>query len=68
MAVKTMREILSGEPGELKAGEMTLRDWFAGQALAAIAPETRVDLHQQNTAEIAYEIADAMMRERVKKE
>jgi hypothetical protein len=40
---------------------MTLRDWFAGQALASFVPDTA-----QNKAEAAYAIADAMLAERAK--
>jgi hypothetical protein len=44
---------------------MTLRDWFAGQALAMLPHPglnaTR-DMHQQ--ARLAYGYADAMMKER----
>jgi len=42
------------EPG------MSLRDWFAGQALAIIFPEIKV------VARASYEIADAMLKERNK--
>lgn len=44
---------------------MTLRDWFAGQALSGIAENYNglgTDLNR--TAEIAYRLADAMIRER----
>jgi hypothetical protein len=40
---------------------MSLRDWFAGQALASFVPDT-----PQNKAEAAYAIADAMLAERAK--
>lgn len=40
---------------------MTLRDWFAGQAIAAC-----VHLKSRPAAERAYEIADAMLAERSK--
>ena len=41
---------------------MTLRDWFAGQALAGL----RVNDYEkfENAARHAYEIADAMLAER----
>ncbi|HYE29951.1 MAG TPA: hypothetical protein VEH27_00855 [Methylomirabilota bacterium] len=43
---------------------MTLRDWFAGAALASI----RDDSHNTyaSVAEAAYKIADAMLAERAK--
>lgn len=40
-------------------GGMSLRDWFAGQALASFVPDT-----PQNKAEAAYAIADAMLKAR----
>ncbi len=46
----------SGEPG------MTLRDWFAGQALHMI----RSDLTYEFIARQAYAMADAMLAERAK--
>lgn len=45
---------------------MTLRDWFAGQALAGVlANPARLD-GIQNTVEGAYCLADAMLAERDK--
>lgn len=50
---------------------MSLRDWFAGQALAGItSPERRGDggalssNHTTNIAKEAYALADAMMKAR----
>jgi hypothetical protein len=44
---------------------MTLRDYFAGQALAALAQDLMYDMsHSQ--AEYAYKLADAMIAEREK--
>lgn len=40
-------------------GGMSLRDWFAGQALAGMVPDTA-----QNKALAAYAIADAMLAAR----
>ena len=49
---------------------MTLRDWFAGQALAQIIADGYVDYEhagwQQRISSSAYEIADAMLVERSK--
>ncbi len=42
------------------AGGMSLRDWFAGQALATQEPHWSPKLR----AKSAYEIADAMLAER----
>lgn len=38
---------------------MTLRDWFAGQALAGLSSKGTYQIAQR-----AYEIADAMIKER----
>ncbi|QDP64118.1 MAG: hypothetical protein Unbinned2301contig1004_44 [Prokaryotic dsDNA virus sp.] len=46
---------------------MTLRDWFAGQALTQSCEATRAILGRldaQSAAERAYEIADAMLEAR----
>ena len=54
-----------GRPKLTNCGGMSLRDWFAGQALASMA-------HPQNigepkiSAKMAYEVADAMLAEREK--
>jgi hypothetical protein len=40
---------------------MTLRDWFAGQALAS-----DINADATRAAEIAYKIADAMLVERAR--
>lgn len=44
---------------------MTLRDWFAGQALAGIAAPF-CGYEGDRAAERAYELADAMLKERAK--
>jgi hypothetical protein len=43
---------------------MTLRDWFAGQAIATVA--TNVTGYPEVSAKYAYQVADAMMKEREK--
>jgi hypothetical protein len=48
---------------------MTLRDWFAGQALAGMLRDTTNDItlsRTQSFAITAYEVADAMIAERSK--
>lgn len=45
------------------ASGMTLRDYFAGQALEGVVRKMHF---AQNIAETAYEIADAMLAERAK--
>ena len=42
---------------------MTLRDWFAGQALCGLLANDS-DSHPNADAEHAYDIAEAMLRER----
>ena len=57
----------NGESGD---EGMSLRDWFAGQALTAAQALTLADGNRQlNTSELAmllYQIADAMIAEREK--
>lgn len=47
---------------------MSLRDWFAGQALAAICGDdyARHSITPQQCAQWAYQFADAMLAERQK--
>lgn len=53
------------KPTEERAENMTLRDYFAGQALAGIATQgTNVDWSQVSA--FVYQIADAMLAEREK--
>ena len=41
---------------------MTLRDWFAGQALTAVT--MKCEIRPKDLARISYEIADAMLEAR----
>ena len=43
---------------------MTLRDWFAGQALAGRLASGPSTTHEQIVAEVAYQYADAMLKAR----
>lgn len=45
---------------------MTLRDWFAGQALAGMMASGSTGLGYPRMADDAYEVADAMLAERSK--
>lgn len=46
---------------------MTLRDWFAGQALSAFAKKIESPSDARIYAETAYYIADAMLKAREEK-
>lgn len=52
--------------GEFMSPGMTLRDWFAGQALAGWMSSFTPDcgVKAKNCAELAYELADAMLAAR----
>jgi hypothetical protein len=43
---------------------MTLRDWFAGQALAGLLSNSNDCFNPEGAARVAFEIADAMLAER----
>ena len=47
---------------------MSLRDWFAGRALAALITDLPGQGDAESFAREAYEYADAMLRERAKAE
>lgn len=51
--------VFSSDPG------MTLRDWYAGQALAGLSAAVQV-VSPERAAQLAYEAADAMLAERAK--
>ena len=50
--------------GDAHAG-MTLRDWFATHALAAVAAENPIQANPDAYARMAYQIADAMLKARL---
>jgi hypothetical protein len=43
---------------------MSLRDWFAGQALAASGIQSCIHSDSDWAARVAYDVADAMLKER----
>lgn len=45
---------------------MTLRDYFAAKSLAGMASQYHEHWTEQRIAECAYELADAMLKERAK--
>jgi len=49
-----------------KSYGMTLRDWFAGMALAGMRAKTNVNSGPNDYARFAYQQADAMLAEREK--
>lgn len=58
---------LTGQPiNGFFAPGMTLRDWFAGQALAGALANSSIDCSTEDCAKIAYGHADAMLAERRK--
>ncbi|HRN97560.1 MAG TPA: hypothetical protein PLZ58_03900 [Candidatus Saccharibacteria bacterium] len=52
--------------GPIKASDMTLRDNFAGLAMQGAMANCEVKEKAMSRAQWAYEIADAMMKERLK--
>jgi hypothetical protein len=46
------------------ASEKTLRDWFAGQALAAFGVDLPTETAIDDLARACYQAADGMIRER----
>lgn len=57
-------ELPSG--GTYSSPGMTLRDYFAGRALPALLTRHRADVAWDDAAPLAYRVADAMLKARVK--
>jgi hypothetical protein len=55
---------LRTEDGWEPKGGLSLRDYFAGQALVAIAAKLNGKLYPSGAARIAYDMADAMLKKR----
>ncbi len=55
-------------PSEYGIGGMTLRDWFAGQALAGCLADSQLALTAKELAEWCYQEADEMIKARNKEE
>ena len=55
--------------GWVRAAEspgMSLRDWFAGQALSGLLADPEMNAPPEPVAKVAYSYADAMLAERAK--
>lgn len=56
--------------GHVLAKDMTLRDWFAGQAMLGLYTDRSINIYAAGAkaiiAEIAYDAADRMLTERSK--
>lgn len=64
---QTTVDHFGGTPSVTVTGGMTLRDWFAGQALAGLAADEVLPLTADEAMELAagaYFVADAMLAER----
>lgn len=61
---QTMHKFPDGEIILLNQGGMTLRDYFAGQALAGALADPTCDVSPVELAKIAYREADAMLAAR----
>lgn len=57
---------MTGLGAVVKAGGMTLRDWFAGQALAGWLADPTATAEPEAVAKHMYKYADAMLAERAK--
>lgn len=61
-----VNDICKPECKPLLASDMTMRDHFAGLAMQGAMANCEVKEKAMNRAQWAYEIADAMMKERLK--
>ncbi len=67
----THREEIAGGRARIRVTHravqgMTLRDYFAGQALGGLSADPKFDADDIRTAELAYRYADAMLKVREK--
>ena len=63
LAVSPSGDVYSADQLAIGSGGMSLRDWFAGQALAGltVGPD---DIDEKRCANFAYRMADAMLKAR----
>ena len=54
----------NGKETTIPTNGMTLRDWFAGQAMLGLVYNAPVDVTNATLSECAYSIADAMLTAR----
>ena len=72
-AFPVQRAVASGQGGTVDlegrqtADGMSLRDWFAGQALCGLAAGITHSLSNDLMSKMSYELADAMLAERAKR-
>lgn len=57
-----------GRTHPIQEAGMTLRDWFAGQALAGMAQLNWHEKHRQELARLVWQLADAVLAERERTE
>lgn len=64
----TSRSAAASDPANCLVTGMTLRDWFAGQALAGMIPAPKQPgvptLNMEGMAKAAYDYADALLKRR----
>lgn len=72
MAIETIAETAPENPAAFPSGgpgyraDMTIRDYFAAQALAGLIANPNNKGSEIEVASLSYSIADAMLRERAK--
>lgn len=68
MSAATTRPSTAPSSADCLVSEMTLRDWFAGQALTGMIPAPKQPgvpmLNMEGMAKAAYEYADALIKRR----
>lgn len=59
-----MAEAHEGQDGYLRRSDMTLRDWFAGQALSGLIANSNNSGSDKEVSNLSYRIAAAMLEAR----
>jgi hypothetical protein len=60
--VTEVGETEHGDEVEVHMPVMTLRDWFAGQAMYSLSVESRDKMEPDSVAEWCFSVADAMLK------